>query len=257
MAGRHRAVALKPHVLVVAGSDSSGGAGIARDIETVAALDVRACLAITAVTVQTHQTVEHTQPVAAALIAAQMRAAIAANPVAAIKIGMLGTAETVEAVSVVLAACPDIPVVLDPVLAATSGRSLLDDDAVEALRGDLMPRCLLVTPNLIELAKLTGSTVALDEAIAVAQGEALSRSIGGTAVLVKGGHAQGASAVDLLAQADRPTIRFAAPRLKGTMRGTGCMLSSAIAAFLAKSSDLEASIRHAKAFVFRNISDAG
>lgn len=249
-------MALKPHVLVVAGSDSSGGAGIARDIETVAALDMRTCLAITAVTVQTHRTVEHVQPVAASLIAAQMRSAIAANPVAAIKIGMLGTAETVEAVSAVLAAYPGIPVVLDPVLAATSGRSLLTDDAQAALRGDLMPRCLIVTPNLIELAKLTRSTVALDEVTAVAQGEALSRSIGGTAVLVKGGHAQGASAVDLLVQDDRPTIRFEAPRLKATMRGTGCMLSSAIAASLAAGSGLLESIRNAKQHVFNMMADA-
>lgn len=123
---------MTPHVLIIAGSDSSGGAGIARDVETVSAFGLRSCLAITAVTVQTYATVERIEPMPPELVAAQMRAAFAANPVAAVKIGMLGTAAAIEAVGAVLASNRQVPVVLDPVLASTSGRVLLEDDAIDA-----------------------------------------------------------------------------------------------------------------------------
>lgn len=249
MAGGDGAMAMTPHVLIVAGSDSSGGAGIARDIETVSAFGLRGCLAVTAVTVQTHAAVERIDQMPPELIAAQMRAAFAANPIAAVKIGMLGTASAIEAVGSVLAANRQVPVVLDPVLVATSGRVLLEDDALDALRRNLMPVCRLVTPNLLELATLTGSDPAADEENAWLQGEELS-STTGTGVLVKGGHAQGAYAVDVLLQPNRPAIRFEAPRLDRRMRGTGCMLSSAIAAFLALGASPEDSVRNAKQYVF-------
>ena len=239
-----------PHVLIVAGSDSSGGAGIARDVETVSAFGLRSCLAITAVTVQTHTAVEYVEQMPPELIAAQVRAAFVANPVAAVKIGMLGTAAAIEAVGKILAASPQVPVVLDPVLASTSGRVLLGEDAIGALCRDLMPLCRLVTPNLVELATLTGSAPALDEGEARLQGEALSTMIG-TAVLAKGGHArEGQPAVDLLVQPDCPALRLEAPRLDGQERGTGCMLSSAISACLALNSPLEASVAAAKRHVF-------
>ncbi|UUP15743.1 Hydroxymethylpyrimidine/phosphomethylpyrimidine kinase [Nitratireductor thuwali] len=127
MADGDRAMAMKGdrHVLIVAGSDSSGGAGIARDIETVAACGLRSCLAVTAVTVQTHERVERIERVAPENVAAQMRAALAANDVAAIKIGMLGAGGAVEAVAAVLRDHAAVPVVLDPVIAASSGRALL------------------------------------------------------------------------------------------------------------------------------------
>lgn len=249
MAGGDGAMAMTPHVLIVAGSDSSGGAGIARDIETVSAFGLRSCLAVTAVTVQTHSAVERIEQMPPELIAAQMRAAFAANTVAAVKIGMLGTTAAIEAVGSVLASNPQIPAVLDPVLASTSGRVLLEDDAIDTLRRDLIPVCRLVTPNLIELAKLTGSVPAPDQESAGRQGEKLSGSVG-TAVLVKGGHAQGAQAVDVLLQPNRPAARFEAPRLPGGMRGTGCMLSSAIAASLALGVSLEESVRSGKQYVF-------
>lgn len=240
---------MTPYVLIVAGSDSSGGAGIARDIETVAAFGLRSCLAVTAVTVQTHAAVECVKQMPPELTAAQMRAAFAANSVAAVKIGMLGTAAAIEAVGAVLASNRQVPVVLDPVLASTSGRALLEDSAVDALRRDLMPICRLVTPNLIELARLNGSAPALDEGGARLQGEELSRGIR-AAVLVKGGHAQGDEAVDILLQPNRPPLHLAAPRMPVDMRGTGCMLSSAIAASLARGVSLEESVRRAKRYVF-------
>ncbi len=247
---KNGAMALRrePHVLVVGGSDSSGGAGIARDIETVSAFGLRSCLAITAVTVQTHSAVEHVKLVPSELVAAQMRAAFAANAVAAVKIGMIGTSAAVEAVSAVLVN-RQVPVVLDPVLASTSGRNLLADDAINMLRHDLMPICRLVTPNLVELAAFTGSSPAADEEGACRQAEELSRTVR-TAVLVKGGHAQGTRCVDVLLQPNQPAVRFEAPRLPRGMRGTGCMMASAVAASLALGASLEASVRQGKQYVF-------
>ncbi|WP_454509209.1 hydroxymethylpyrimidine/phosphomethylpyrimidine kinase [Mesorhizobium sp. Arg314] len=240
---------MTPHVLIVAGSDSSGGAGIARDIETVSAFGLRSCLAVTAVTVQTHAVVEHVEQMPPDLVVAQMLAALAANSVKAIKIGMLGTNGAIAKAAMVMRDHPDIPVVLDPVLASSSGGALIMEDPVAALRGHLMPLCRIVTPNLPELAVLTGSAIAVDQACACRQGEELSRSVS-TAVLVKGGHARGREAVDLLLQPDRLPLRLMAPRLPGEMRGTGCMLSSAIAASLALGGSLEESVRAAKHFVF-------
>lgn len=237
-----------PHVLVVAGADSSGGAGIVRDIETIAAFGLRACLAVTAVTVQTHKAVTRSETCAADLVEAQMRAALDANRVAAIKIGMLGSAANVEAVARVLADHPGVPAVLDPVIAASSGRALLADDALAALRTLLMPLCALVTPNLPELALLAGSEPADDDAGIHAQAARLIGD-GAAAVLAKGGHGAGARAVDMLFRRATPPLRFEGPRLGGTMRGTGCMLASAIAAGLACGSGLEAGIAAAKTHV--------
>jgi hydroxymethylpyrimidine/phosphomethylpyrimidine kinase len=241
----------EPHVLVVAGTDSSGGAGLSRDIETIAAYGLRSCIAVTAVTVQTHASVSRIVPMPPGLIAEQMRSAFATNNVKAVKIGMLGTREAVAEVVAVLWEHASIPVVLDPVLASSSGRPLIAEGAIDALRRDLMPLCRLVTPNLLELATLTESTIATDEPAACRQGEELSRAVR-TAVLVKGGHADCAEAVDVLVQGD-PVLRFATPRLAREMRGTGCMLSSAVAAGLALDQPLETSIRKAKQYVFRRL----
>lgn len=249
------AMAMKtiPHVLVVAGSDSSGGAGIVRDIETLAAFGVKASVAITAVTVQTHQGVQHVDPVSPERVAEQMRAALSANPIAAIKIGMLATSATVAAVATVLADHPGIPVVLDPVLVSTSGGMLLTPGATAALR-DLFRACTLVTPNLPELLVLAASGVAPSPAPVAAQAGGLLRA-GAKAVLVKGGHADGADAIDILVQAGDAEQSFASPRLNASMRGTGCMLASAIAASLAFGDDLEVAISTAKAFVHSKLTE--
>ncbi len=242
MVGGHRAMAVSmSHVLVIAGSDSSGGAGIARDVETLAAFGTKACLAVTAVTVQTHTAVERVELCNPELVEAQMRAALSANVVAAIKIGMLGSRETVERVAAVLRDHAAIPVVLDPVLASSSGRALLSDDAIAVMRKSLMPLCTLVTPNLPELTLLSGGS---EEDEHQQAGDLLEGGV--KTLLVKGGHADGPRAVDTLYQAGEPPLRFEGPRLPGTMRGTGCMLASAIAAGLARGDGLEASVRAAK-----------
>lgn len=244
------------HVLVVAGSDSSGGAGIARDVETIAVFGLRACLAVTAVTVQTHDAVERVEQMPPDLIAAQMRAAFAANAIAAVKIGMLGSVDAVTAVASVLASRLPLPVVLDPVLASTSGRALLPMAAVEILKRRLMPLCTLVTPNLPELALLSGKPAAASEAGIIDQAGSLFES-GVHALLVKGGHGEGNRSVDLLLRAGSKPSRFEAPRLDVSMRGTGCMLASAIAAGLALGDDLETAIGKAKSHVFEKLEREG
>lgn len=241
-----------PYVLVVGGSDSSGGAGIARDIETISSIGVRTCLAVTALTVQTHEAVmeiHHSQP---SLVADQMRAALRANTVAAIKIGMLSTAEIVVAVAGVLRENPQVPAVLDPVLASTSGRALLEAGAIAVMKRNLMPLCRLVTPNLIELALLVGSELAVDEDSAVRQGEELLAA-DAQAILIKGGHASGPRSTDILLRSDHEPVRFDTPRLATSMRGTGCMLASAIAAHMTKASPLEDGVREGKLFVFETL----
>ncbi|CDX30391.1 Hydroxymethylpyrimidine/phosphomethylpyrimidine kinase [Mesorhizobium plurifarium] len=242
-----------PHVLVVGGSDSSGGAGIARDIETISSIGLRSCVAVTAVTVQTHQSVtavHHMQP---GLVADQMRAALRANKVPAIKIGMLSTGRVIAAVAAVLGENPRVPTVLDPVLAASSGRQLLEPGAIGVLKRDLMPLCRLVTPNLIELAVLTGSELAADDDDALRQGNQLLAE-GLQALLIKGGHAAGPRSTDILLSGGQEPVRLDMPRLAGSMRGTGCMLASAIAAHLAIGDSIEKAVRQAKLLVFEKIS---
>ncbi|WP_438751012.1 hydroxymethylpyrimidine/phosphomethylpyrimidine kinase [Pararhizobium sp. O133] len=242
-------MALIPHVLVVAGSDSSGGAGIVRDIETLAAFGVKASAAITAVTVQTHASVGHVDTVAPDIVAAQMRASLAANTVAAIKIGMLATSDTVSAVAEVVAGHPDIPVVIDPVLVSTSGVALLPPDARPGLLA-LFRQCTVVTPNLPELSWLASGPS--DDA--TTQAGNLIRS-GARAVLVKGGHGTGEQSIDVLLRPGHQDHPFATRRLAITMRGTGCMLASAIAARLAHGDELAAAIDAAKAYVHGKLVD--
>jgi hydroxymethylpyrimidine/phosphomethylpyrimidine kinase len=145
-----------------------------------------------------------------------------------------------------------VPARLDPVLASTSGRTLLEADAVAAMRHDLMPRCRLVTPNLIELALLVAAERATDEDGAIRQGQELLGA-GAQALLIKGGHASGPRSTDILLCRNRPPVRFDTPRLAASMRGTGCMLASAIAAHLAKAKPLEDSVREGKQLVFQKL----
>lgn len=237
-----------PHVLVIAGSDSSGGAGIARDIATLSRLGVRASLAITAVTAQTHAEVSAVEVMPASLVVAQMRAALAAEPVATIKIGMLANAGIVEAVAEVLAARETVPVVLDPVIASTSGTRLLSDAGITSLLARLLPFSAVVTPNLPELAILAGDGMARTDAEAADRAFRLIEA-GARSVLVKGGHASCDESIDTLYQAHEPPRRFASRRRPLTLRGTGCMLSSAIAAHLASGQDVGAAVSGAKMYI--------
>jgi hydroxymethylpyrimidine/phosphomethylpyrimidine kinase len=237
-------------VLVIAGSDSSGGAGLVRDVRTLTELGIDALCALTAVTAQSDRQVIAVYPLPHELVRAQIEAALATGRVGAIKIGMLATAATVRAVAESLGTHEALPVVLDPVLTASSGGALLDADGLGALREVLLPCAHLLTPNIPEAAALLAAPVAQSEAELLRQGQALL-ALGPRAVLLKGGHGSGPEATDLLMSAGQPLRRFPAPRIGATRRGTGCTLASAIAAGLAAHLTLAEACARAKSYVTR------
>jgi hydroxymethylpyrimidine/phosphomethylpyrimidine kinase len=234
-------------VLVIAGSDSSGGAGLVRDVRTLAHFGVQALCAVTAVTAQSHAQVSAVQVVPPELVSAQIHAALASARVTAIKLGMLGTRANVLAVAASVPPRTAVPLVLDPVLAATSGAALLDAAGRTALLEALLPRATLLTPNIPEAAALLGTQLADTEEELLRQGEAL-RALGPEAVLLKAGHGSGAEATDLLFT-DNAVHRLAAPRAAATLRGSGCALATAIAAGLGAGLDLHSACARAKQHV--------
>jgi hydroxymethylpyrimidine/phosphomethylpyrimidine kinase len=237
-----------PVALTIAGSDSSGGAGVQADLKTFAALGVYGASVITALTAQNTIGISGIHEVPADFITAQIDAVFGDLDVKAVKIGMLAQRGAIEAVVAGLSRWLPKHVVLDPVMVATSGDRLLAQDAVTSLRNDLIPRASLITPNLPEAAALLEEPVAESEAAVARQGERLL-SMGCGAVLIKGGHGQCNESIDYLFKGGQP-IALAAPRIatKNT-HGTGCSLSSAIAAGLAKGEDLETAARGAKAWI--------
>ena len=236
-------------VLAIAGSDSSGGAGLLRDARVFADFGVSGSCAVTAVTAQTHHGVSASYVLSAELVRQQIQAALDAAPVNAIKIGMLGNAAVVAAVVEALSDSPSIPVVLDPVLASSSGTRLLDNQGLRVLKERLLPRCTLVTPNLAEAAALLDETLASSGAAMIAQASALLR-LGAPHVLLKGGHSGGEESVDVLATSgERPTL-LRARRVDATLRGTGCALGSAIAAMLAVGEPMASACRRGKEYVW-------
>lgn len=237
------------NVLSIAGSDPSGGAGVQADLKTFAALGVYGMAAITALTVQNTQGVRSVHPVDPAVVAAQVEAVLDDIRVDAVKIGMLGDAAVITAVAAVLRARKPPLVVLDPVLVATSGDALLAGGAVPTLLAELLPLADIVTPNVPEAAALLNTGAAHDEAEQTRQAQALAGL--GPAVLLKGGHLGGGESVDVLAEHDR-TTRLAARRVVTTAtHGTGCTLSSALAALRPTHPDWQTTARAAKAYVSR------
>jgi hydroxymethylpyrimidine/phosphomethylpyrimidine kinase len=237
-----------PTVLVIGGSDSSGGAGISRDLQALHDMNVRGVAVVTAVTAQTNSSVRSIHLVPQGTIRDQIETALSSNRVHAIKIGMLGSRRAVEAVALSLPLHSEVPIVLDPVLAASSGRALTDEDARIALVELLFPRAAVVTPNAIEAAALLGAPVVTDAATLESYALKLLDD-GPRAVLLKGGHAEGADCVDILMSADREVARLCSPRMCGTLRGTGCALASAIAAGLACELPLIEACRQGKRYI--------
>jgi hydroxymethylpyrimidine/phosphomethylpyrimidine kinase len=232
-----------PVALTVAGSDSGGGAGVQADLKTFAALAVYGTCAITAITVQNTRGVRRVEAVAPELVAAQIAAVREDFNVGAVKIGMLATAATAQAVAAALEGARAR--VYDPVMVASSGAALAGPGFAAAAQ-ELFARVDLVTPNLAEAARFLDSREATSEAEMAAQGRALL-ALGAKAVLVKGGHLPG-KAVDILVTADG-VRRFSGPRLDSdNLHGTGCVLSSAIAAYMASGRDLIDAVERAKAF---------
>ena len=239
---------MTPIAITIAGSDSSGGAGIQADLKTFAALGVYGASVITALTAQNTRAVSAIHGVPEEFVTAQIDAVFSDLAVGAVKIGMLARTPIIAAVAAGLDRWKATNVVLDPVMVATSGDRLLAPDAIDALKRELLPRARLVTPNLPEAAALLGTDVAADEDAMQAQAEGIL-ALGAQAVLIKGGHGEGAYSVDFLL--DGPsTTRFASKRIATpNTHGTGCTLSSAIAAGLAKGQDLMEATRAAKAYV--------
>jgi hydroxymethylpyrimidine/phosphomethylpyrimidine kinase len=241
--------------VTIAGSDSSGGAGIQADLKTFGALGVYGASVITALTAQNTRGVTAIHDVPADFIAAQIDAVFTDLDIGAVKIGMLSQVAAIQAVAAGLARHDAQNIVLDPVMVATSGDRLLAVEAIAALRRALIPRALVVTPNLHEAAALTDLPLARNEAEMEAQARQIL-SLRPRAVLIKGGHGDGAESVDLLVSATE-VIRLAAPRINTrNTHGTGCALSSAIAAGLAKGLDLVAAARAAKVYVTAAIAAA-
>jgi hydroxymethylpyrimidine/phosphomethylpyrimidine kinase len=238
-------------VLVVSGSDSSGGAGMQQDVRALHALGVQGRFVVTAVTAQGKAGVIAVHPTPPDLLRAQIEAAVSLGPIAAIKIGMLGSAGVIEAVA---AALPDAPIILDPVLKASAGGLLLDPEGEQALRRLIWPRARLVTPNLPEAAYLLSAPAAQTPAAMRGQAAALL-SLGAPAVLLKGGHLDGDWATDLLNDAGK--LRwFKVQKSPGSLRGTGCLLSTAIAGGLAQGKSLPFAIAQAKRLIGRFMAGA-
>ncbi|MCX8282391.1 bifunctional hydroxymethylpyrimidine kinase/phosphomethylpyrimidine kinase [Phyllobacterium sp. 0TCS1.6C] len=233
--------------LTIAGSDSGGGAGIQADLKTFSALGVYGASVLTAVTAQNTLGVHAVENLSPSIIRAQIDAVLADIAVRSIKVGMVSSVATIETIASALSGW-DRMVVFDPVMVATSGDRLLEDGAIEALRALLLPRSLLLTPNLAEAALLTGEAIAQDERAMIRQAE-LMLAQGPEAVLMKGGHGTGEDSTDVLV---RPSgvQRFSARRIDTSNdHGTGCTLSAAIAAELAKGQPLEQAVGAAKDYL--------
>jgi hydroxymethylpyrimidine/phosphomethylpyrimidine kinase len=245
-----------PIALTIAGSDSSGGAGIQADLKTFAAFGVYGASVITALTAQNTTGVSGIHRVPTEFVAAQLDAVFGDLDVKAVKIGMVAERAVIDAIAAGLERWSPKHVVFDPVMVATSGDRLLAPDAVDAVRQQLISRADIITPNLPEAAALLDEQMATDEAALENQGKRLL-AMGCGAVLIKGGHGHGAESIDYLIR-QGSVIALPAPRIatKNT-HGTGCSLSSAIAAGLATGDDLETAVRKAKAWISAAIAAAG
>ncbi|MBL8547650.1 MAG: bifunctional hydroxymethylpyrimidine kinase/phosphomethylpyrimidine kinase [Hyphomonadaceae bacterium] len=246
----------KARVLIVAGSDSGGGAGIQADIKTVSALGGYAMTAVTAITVQNTLGVTGVHAVPPETVRAQIEAVMSDLGADTWKIGMMGSADHVRAVLEAWYAVGDgAPVILDPVMIAKGGASLLEADAIEIIANELMPVAAMVTPNAPEAAALTGVDVHdLDGQMEAA--DILVNRLGAWSALVKGGHIHGATVRDVLLTQSGYRV-FESPRIETkATHGTGCTLASAIAAYNSRGEELEASVEKARAYLMEAIRNA-
>ena len=241
-------------VLSIAGSDSGGGAGIQADLKTFAALGCYGMTAITALTAQNTVGVQGIHPVPAAFLKAQLQSVIEDIGVDAVKIGMLHAPEIVEVVAWAIDHYRLKNVVLDPVMVATSGDRLIASDTVQVLVRKLFPRAALITPNLDEAALLLQQPITDAQELDAAAQALLA--MGAQAVLLKGGHLPGDALVDVLLQPGQPLLRMGSARIPSrNVHGTGCTLSSAIAAHLALGQGLADAVQAARQFIRAAISE--
>lgn len=243
----------QPIALTIAGSDSSGGAGIQADLKTFTALGVYGASVITAITAQNTHGVTGIHGIPGDMITAQIAAVAGDLKISAVKTGMLGDRATVEVVAANIRKHRLAPLVVDPVMVATSGDVLLATDAIDAVRRNLIPLADLITPNLHEAAHLLGSSVASTMTEMEEQARRLME-LGAKAVLVKGGHLEGDEAIDVMVTGEG-VKQYTTPRIASrNTHGTGCTLSAAIAAGLARGLDLNQAVAAAKDYVWRAIS---
>jgi len=246
---------MKGRVLIIAGSDSGGGAGIQADIKTVTMLDAFAATAITALTAQNTEGVFGVLPIAPDFIRRQIEVVLDDIGADAVKTGMLHDAAVIEAVAAALAElAADVPLVVDPVMVAKGGAPLIEPGAIEALKRLLVSRAAVLTPNLPEAEILLGRTIADFAAMRSAAGELLG--LGCRAVLLKGGHLAGATVYDVLATASGLRVWQSARIDSRHTHGTGCTLASGIAAGLAQGLLVEAAVERARDYVRRAIASA-
>jgi hydroxymethylpyrimidine/phosphomethylpyrimidine kinase len=238
----------KPVALTIAGSDSGGGAGIQADLRTFAALGAQGASAITCITAQNPSTISRLELCSPKMVRAQIQAVFSYSPPAAVKTGLLGSAAIVREVARFFRQTRGVPLVVDPVMIATSGRRLLPRNAVAVLRRDLLPLAALVTPNLFEAEVLIGKRIRTAEELRAAA--RVLYQLCGCAALVKGGHlAGGDAAVDFLCGAEGEWM-LSAPRIRGVaLHGAGCAYSAAITAWLARGKSLRKSVELAKTHI--------
>ncbi len=239
-----------PIALTIAGSDSGGGAGIQADLRSFAAYHVHGLSVLTAVTAQNTRAVADIEMLPARIVRAQVASVLDDFPVAAIKTGMLGTAALVRTVSTALAPYPGIPLVVDPVLIATSGAALAREGLIAAMQRHLLPRADLLTPNLPEAERLLDRSIRSRAGLLDAAHRL--RDAGARAVLLKGGHLAGRTVHDVLVT-DNGVQWFSHPRLAFEAHGTGCTLAAAIAAGLARGAALREAVASAIEFVQRGL----
>lgn len=245
--------------MTIAGSDPSGGAGLQADLKTFSALGVYGCAVVTALTAQNTRGVVDVWALPEGSVAGQIASVLDDVPVCSVKLGMLLNRQVIDEVIEQLETVPQLPVVCDPVMVATSGDRLLRDDAVEAIITRLFPRSTLITPNMAEAAVLLQTTEARSEADLSAQAMQLLK-LGPQAVLLKGGHMEGPEAMDVLVWREDSGIQqeiFRSPRIATpNTHGTGCTLAAAVAAGLAKGLDLRSAAGEAKHFISQAIAHA-
>ncbi|HEX6142769.1 MAG TPA: bifunctional hydroxymethylpyrimidine kinase/phosphomethylpyrimidine kinase [Geminicoccaceae bacterium] len=244
-----------PNVLTIAGSDSGGGAGIQADLKTFSALGVYGLSVVTALTAQNTRTVAAIHDVPRDFVAAQIDTVFEDIEIRAVKIGMLSKATVIATVAERLKAHGARRVVVDPVMVAKSGQRLLQPEAVAAMKEHLLPLATVLTPNLPEAAVLLGRDAARDERVMIEEAAAL-RAEGPHAVLLKGGHLGGTESADVLDDGAEPLVLKSERIDTPNTHGTGCTLSSAIAALLARGFALRDAVREAKAYVTAAISAA-
>lgn len=246
-------------VLSIAGSDPSAGAGIQQDLKTITAHGCYGATVLTAITAQNTMGVQEVMPIPSRMVGSQLRAVLSDLEVHAIKIGMIPTREATHAIVTEILPFAHLPLVYDPVMVSTSGRSLMDDNCLDYLTAHLFPRCTLITPNLPEATRLLGRPIASEADILQAGRDLASRYR--THVLIKGGHDSGTMMTDRLFTPRGETYTYSSSRISSTnLHGTGCVLSSAIASRLALGFPMGEAIQLAKDFISEAIAngvDAG